>query len=345
MRAHSGPRTPRRLVAAAALLLATGGTAGAQPGAEPAVPVAIVGGQTIGVADLAGYLSLRPAEGAGNVEAAALRRRLEEMIQADVLYQEALRLGIDREPAVRQAIRQIVVQRLVDREVEGPVAARTIGDDELKAYYESHRGDFNRPEQVRVADIFYAAPEAGDAALSKRQRARAEAALAEALALRDARFGFGELVLRDSETHPAYPRGDTGYFDREGRPVGVPAALAAAAFAIPRPGAIAAQVVATPEGFHVVMLTGRRDALARRLEEESVRAEIDGRIRAADRRQRMEGLFKALRERAEVRIEEPALQELAARLDAAAKGAARAPIAPAAGGTLEAPPAVPGAGR
>ena len=241
-----------------------------------------------------------------------MRRRLEELVLAEALYAEALRRGIDREPDIRQTIRQVVVQRLLEREVDRPVFERKIAEEELKKYYEAHLADFVRPEQARASDIFFAAPEGGDAAVREAKREQAEAVLAEALALQDSRFGFGELVLKHSDEPAGRPKGDTGFFDREGKPAGIPGALAEAAFAVDRPGALVRSVVAAPEGFHVAMLTGRRAAVSRPFEDESVRREIDDRIRTEERRRRHDEFVRGVRDAAAVTVDDAALGELLA---------------------------------
>jgi peptidyl-prolyl cis-trans isomerase C len=337
---------------AVALVAATLWSGGA-PGAASGVPspdgraVAEVGGRTILLADLDGYLKMRPPERGAEPNEAAVRKRLDEMVQAEVLYAEALRRGIDREPDIRQTIRQVVVQRLLEREVDRPALERKIADEELKQYYESHLADFVRPEQVRAADIFFAAPYRGDPAARDAKRKAAEAVLAEALKLQDTRFGFGELVLKHSDEPAGRPKGDTGFFDREGKPGGIPKALAEAAFAVERPGALVRTVVAAPEGFYVAMLTGRRAAVSRPFEDEGVRREIDDLIRTEERRRRRDEFVKGVRGGTSVTVDDAALGVLLAAMRAAEAEAKAAGgvFAPPAGGSSQAPPSVPGAGR
>lgn len=309
--------------------------------------VARVGGSPITRADLEGYLRLRPPERGATVSAEAVRKRLDEIVQAEVLYREALRIGIDRDPAVRQTIRQVVVQRMLEQEIDRPVGERNIEEAELKAFYDAHLAEFARPEQVRLVDIFFAAPAGGDAAVRKEKKRKAEEVLSRARGLQDTRFGFGELVLANSDTHPRYPRGDTGFLDRKGGPLGLPEALAAAAFAIPKVGKIAERVVETPEGFHVVMLTGRRDAEHRVFEDERVRGEIEQRIRSEERRRRHQEFVDGVRGKTETLVDESALAEIVAEMNAAVPrgdaGGNDAPARPTAPGA--APPSLPTEGH
>lgn len=351
-------RGRRVAVAAMAALMAA---AGMQPraswGAEAAVvpgevaragrTVADVGGRAILVGDLEGYLRLRSQRRGAEPSEEAVRRRLEELVLAEALYAEALRRGIDREPDVRQTIRQVVVQRLLEHAVDRPTLERKIGEEELKRYYDDHVAEFVRPERGRASDIFFAAPEGGDPAVRAEKRKKAEAVLAEAQALQDTRFGFGELVLKYSDEPAGRPKGDTGFFDREGKPVGIPRQLAEALFGIERPGAMTGSVVAGPDGFYIAMLTGRQAAVSRPFEDEGVRREIDDRIRTAERRRRHDEFVEEVRGGASVKVDEAALGEVIAGMRAAAAEAKAGSgiFSPSGASSSQAPPSVPGAGR
>jgi peptidyl-prolyl cis-trans isomerase C len=275
--------------------------------AEESRAVAQVGKDAITLGDFESYLTYRPPA-QGKISRKGLEQRLEEMISTELLYREALRKEIDRIPDIARSIRQLLVQRLLDEEVGRPVYERAIEEGELKAWYEEHSADYNRPEQVRLTDIFFAAPESGSAAVRQEKRKEAEEVLGKALALQDTRFGFGELVLGHSDTHGNYPRGDTGFFGRDGWPVGIHTSLAEAAFAIGKVGMVAGNVVETPEGYHVVMLVGRRAAESRAFEE--MERDIERRIRRAEIDEARRKYLADLREKAGVRIDDESLDAL-----------------------------------
>jgi peptidyl-prolyl cis-trans isomerase C len=194
--------------------------------------VATVGEAKIGVEELKAFLASRPLrpDQAGLKE--MVKERLGELITAEVLYQEALRLKLDRKPEIQRKIRQILSQELLEEQVQKPVRAKTFSEEELKRYFDEHMGEYSRPEQVRLADIFIAVPEGATPEKRKAKRERAEEVLAKALEAKDKRFGFAELVRKYSDKHPRFRLGDTGFFDREGKPVGLDPALAAAAFTL-----------------------------------------------------------------------------------------------------------------
>lgn len=295
-----------------------------------------IGEETITLGDLENYLTYRPPA-RGEISREALEQRLEEMISTELLYREAMRNEIDRIPDIARSIRQLVTQRLLDEEVAREVYEREITKDEMRAWYEEHSADYNRPEQVRLTDIFFSAPLKGDAVTRRGKLKEAEEVLAMALDLQDTRFGFGELVLEHSDTHRKYPRGDTGFFGRDGRPVGIHKNLAEAAFDIGKVGMVSGKVVETPEGFHVVMLVGRRAAESRAFEE--VEHDVERRIRREEIEGARREYLKGLREKAGVRIENEALEELLNDMkDEEARRAERRRRAPRTSGGTSAPP-------
>lgn len=282
------------------------------PGGAPtaAAVVARVGGGTISSAELESYLDARPP-GADLAANEWLRRRLDELVLAEALYREALRLGVDRAPEAARAIRQIVVQLLLEEQIEKPVRARPITEGELRAFYDSRLAEYDRPEQVRLAEIFLAARAGDDPAARELKSAQATAVLERVRGLQDKRFGFGELVLEHSDTPEGHPRGDTGFFGREGRPAGIDPALAAAAFGIGKICQVHDGVVETPAGYHIVMLVGRRDA--ERREFEKVRGVIETRIRREDRERAQRSLFERVRAEADVAVDEAVLGAIAVK--------------------------------
>ena len=59
--------------------------------------------------------------------------------------------GIVWEDYKTQLRNSLLTQEVIRREVGGRM---NIGSDEVKAYYEAHKQEFNRPEQVSLAELF-----------------------------------------------------------------------------------------------------------------------------------------------------------------------------------------------
>ena len=279
--------------------------------------VAKVGNDAITVSDFKNYLSGRPTSSRSQISKEDVGKRLDEMILEEVLYQEALRTKLDREPEVRNRIRRMLTQKLLDEKLKREVWEREITENELREYYDQNRNEFNRPEQVRLADIFVAVPadttdEKKDGLIKK-----AETALAEALAVRKKRTGFGTLVSKYSDTHEKYRKGDSGFFDSEGKPVGIDKKLAEAAFRLKRVGSMAEHLIETPEGYHVIMLVGKRSSVNRPLN--GVKNQLKQRMRRETAMKVREAYIEGLKEKAEIHIDPKVMSGILEELNSKAR--------------------------
>jgi hypothetical protein len=85
------------------------------------------------------------------------KRYLEEMIMEKLFYEAAIRKGLDRDKEVveivSQAKKKIVTAKLVETEVDANIK---ITEDEMKQYYEAHKGEFKTPELWRASHILVA---------------------------------------------------------------------------------------------------------------------------------------------------------------------------------------------
>lgn len=160
----SAPR--RRTLLAAVLLLGTAVLGGCNP--EPAHPdfVARVGDQYLTRDDLSDALAALPVP---QDSAEAHRQVVEQWITNQLLYQEALDRGLDRDPEVRRLLeeskRSVLVSALISRMYEENPA--TPSPAELQAYFESNR------DQLRLLEPFvrvrYLATSSADEAAAARR--------------------------------------------------------------------------------------------------------------------------------------------------------------------------------
>jgi len=274
--------------------------------------MARVDDQVITAEDLRACLRVRPLPEHVADMNAAIRDRLEEVLIRELLYREAVHLGIDHQPQVRQQIQGIVAQVLLQQMVEAPVHQTQITEAELRRYYEEHRSDFSRPEQCRLGDIFVAAAASLPAVEREKKKERAKAILAEALAGKAK--AFSELIRHHSDQPEAHRKGDTGFFDVEGRPVGLHDELITAAFSLDSVGQILDRVVETPDGFHVVMLAGRRAAVEQPLDQ--VRNQILQKVYQDKLARARKAYIQTLWDQADVGVNEQALTEMSKGLTA-----------------------------
>ncbi len=82
------------------------------------------------------------------------KRYLRDYVAKEVLYQKALRRNLDRKRDIVNAVKNfkkdIVVGKMLEEEVNKKV---DITDDDIKLYYEAHRGDFVIPRALKVSYI------------------------------------------------------------------------------------------------------------------------------------------------------------------------------------------------
>lgn len=175
---------------------------------------------------------------------------MDKLLEEEALIVEAHRRGYDRSPAVVDAM----VNRMLEDEVVAEDKAYAVPDADVARYYADHVKELGRPELVRVLQIV--TPD----------RARAVQILAQARS-----FGASDLTAfqRLVEEHSTDPvsrlmGGDLGFFDASS--TRYPGTVVVAAFALHDLFAVS-DVVASPQGFHVLKLVQRLPAYAPSLAE------------------------------------------------------------------------------
>jgi peptidyl-prolyl cis-trans isomerase C len=274
--------------------------------------VAKFDGGALGANDVAKRAALQPPGARGMLAAPAQRKAfVENLVKFEMLAQEALRKGYDKDPQFIQDSKQRLGRILLEKDVEAPLKAKAPTDDDLKRFFKQNRSALSRPERIRIAAISLAAPE-GDVLARATKREAAKAALAEVKRRAKDYYGFGEVA--HARTEDAAARASNGELPfmsfaelaaRYGEP------LATAAFALKQPGELHDGVVETHVGYHVVKLIGREAAYEPRFEDvkESIRQRMVSEARADALKKYLDDLWK----RSDVRIDEKALQ--AAKLD------------------------------
>ena len=254
--------------------------------AEPAV--ATLDGQAIGIADLKTAIEEQTTEARSRFSTGEGRRELvRTLIRLELLAREAQRKGYASDPELARQAKRSLVALYLQRELEEPLQRRPVDEGELRAWYAAHRGEYQRPERLRLADLFIEAA-SGDAA----ERARAKAA-AEAAAVRasEGASAFDDLGLL---TH-----------DQLAERLGAPVAVALEP--LRRPGTVG-PVLETPKGFHVLKLLARENALELRFED--VREAIRKRVLFDRKSRAYQALVEDLEARAHVTVDSALLDSL-----------------------------------
>ncbi|HJX64533.1 MAG TPA: peptidylprolyl isomerase [Polyangia bacterium] len=216
---------------------------------------------------------------------------LNGLIQAEALYQEACRLGYDRDPAVKRD----VVNRMLMKEVDSQVNVQSVSDGDVEQYYLAHPKEFSRLDQVRFTQIVV------------KDRSKALRVAAEAKALpKGNTAALRALVSQDSEDEASRARGgDSGLIERNAS--SVPKAVVEAAFALAQINDVS-DPIQTESGYTIVVLTQKQPGLSRSLAE--AKSDIQSRLTYDGRQQRRNALIADVRKRARIQIDEAQVAKL-----------------------------------
>lgn len=255
---------------------------------------------------------------------AGQKKLLDEMIEVELLAQEAERRGLDKDPKVELRLQQALRDELL-RTVEARLpAAEEISEREVREYYEAHRAEFKEPERRRVLLIKVgseslakevlekALKEGGGGASGAGPSGKVWAELARKYSLENAEARKGD---------PEEFAGDVGFVsapkEERGRNDSVPDEARAGVFEIQKIGGVLPRLIAEGKFFYVVRLGGISPARDRTVQE------ADRAIRVEIRRQKFleaeKKLEADLRKKYPVKIDEAAIEKFTAAVPAPKK--------------------------
>jgi len=208
---------------------------------------------------------------------------VERWVDSQMLYQEALRRGLDKDDGVRKRIEEatkgILIAELLDREIKGG------GEDEAFSYYRTHPEEFTRQEdEVRASEILV--PSLKEAKKIIGRLGKGE--------------GFAELAAKYSLAPSATKGGDIGYLTRDS----LPPYLTKAIFSTPL-GNIS-QPIKGDDGYHILLVTDRKIKGTVR-DFALVKGELLNRLSVLQGREGLKELLRKLKGEFEVEINYPLL--------------------------------------
>jgi len=143
-----------------------------------------------------------------------LIKRLDEMRKQmkldsmDDLEKAAQAQGVSFEDFKQNMRTEIITQQVIQREVGGRV---NISREEEQKFYNEHKSELERPEQVKISEILISTERAGD---DQEKIAAAQAKADEVLKQIRGGGNFDEIAKKESQGPTASQGGDLGYFKR-----------------------------------------------------------------------------------------------------------------------------------
>ena len=239
--------------------------------------IASVNGTKLTLEDL--YAEV-PEEYLDSITGEQKRQFLDRWVNAELRYQEALRQGLQRDPTIKEEIREaertILIADLIQRELDRRII---VTDEEALAYYQAHVEEYTRgADEVRASQILVATFE-------EASRIRKEI---------EAGGDFARLAKEHSVDPSAQQGGDLGFFGS----LDVLQELSKFAFSS-SPGTLSPPIK-TEFGYHLLTITNSKKAGTVR-SFELVRDEIIGQFSMAKERQELDKLLQELRENSSIK--------------------------------------------
>lgn len=213
-----------------------------------------------------------------------LRAFVDNQVRFELLANEALRQGLDRDAEVQDAAKRVMVQRLIERRLENPAG---IDDAAVAREYERTISDYKQPERAQVTLLKLKTVADANAAWR---------ALASDTPMAELRKKYGVEENRDLELK---------YWSAEELTSTYGTDVAKAVFGVANIGEVGPIVKSSLGGFIIFKLTGRRAAFHRPLAD--VAAGIRQKLAQRERNAVFDAYVDGLRGQTDVTVDEAAL--------------------------------------
>lgn len=163
---------------------------------------------------------------------------LEEVIKKNILYQQALKEGLDKDPSFTKKVDEFKKLTLISTLLERQIMTKSkAGDKEVREYYDKHKKDFTTTSQIKASHILVKTEPEAQKALARIRKGEKFEAVAKEMSI---------------DKPSASNGGDLGYFSR-GQMVpefeGAAARLSVGEVSDP---------VKTNFGYHIIKVTGKK---------------------------------------------------------------------------------------
>ena len=224
---------------------------------------------------------------------------LDNLIRFEVMANEAKRRGYDKDPEVLRVMKQQMISKFLQKDFESKLKVEDVPDADVEKYYKDHPDEFNRKDEIRVAEILV------------KDKSKADKAFAEAKALPKTagpgdQKSFRDLVTKYSEDEDSKARGgDLAFFAKDSTTY--PKPIVDAAFTLTDVGQVAPPIK-TDKGWAIIKLTQKRPGFSRPLPE--VKRQIQQRLFRDVRTKAMDAFIADLKKKSNIELHEENLGKI-----------------------------------
>lgn len=279
----------------------------------PKTRIATFSGGALGADDVRAAL-------AGMADLNQRRAAVEQLVRARLLAQEAESANIEKTPDFLRRYSEELARVYLEKAFEEPFKKKLPTEAEVRNFFDENQAKLGRPERVRLAHLALFAPRSDEEA-RQRKRAEAQKLLAEIRRTSKDEYAFGRLALTRSEDPRSRPAaGELPFATRQEIEARLGQEAADVALTAP-PGRVADHVIEMEQGFQIVKVIARE--AGREASYDELRDAIKARLAAERREKAFKEFMDGLWAKANVKIDEAALKQLAA--DEAKAGANKTP--------------------
>lgn len=227
------------------------GKAGAEGGPQEVGEIlATVNGIEIGSKEFEALAARKTPASGDALSQAEKDEVLNRLVEEKLLYQAALKKGLDKDPKVQK----VMVNSLLRDEVYNQVRNSDFTDEQLQKYYDEHKEEFVVPEKVQIKRILI---KVSDERPDDKAKAEAERIRADLVKKPDT---FKDVASKFSEDPYRRRGGDVGFVPRTGKP-GLDPEIVNKAFEIPVD--TISDVFKTSEGYNIIQVSNKRERVER----------------------------------------------------------------------------------
>ncbi len=266
--------------------------AGQEAKADLGETLATVNGVVVGSKEFEQAAARKAPASGDSLSAEEKKEVLDSLVEEKLLYAEALRKGLDKDPKVQK----VMVNTLLREDVYSTVKNSDFTDEMLQAYYEEHKSEFVVPEKVQIKRILIKVTDArpDDAAKQEAERIRGEVSKSP--------DSFKDLAAKYSEDPYKRRGGDVGFVSKDGKP-GLDPAIVDKAFTL-ETGAVS-EVFKTADGYNVVQVAARREQVERTFQQ--MKGSVLRKVKNDKMKELYDGYVAKLKQGADIKVDDAKL--------------------------------------